>query len=135
MGMHPSKFDVGDTVHAIKNEHAMTWVPCSFCGSTGGIVGASGKRRNCPECYGRAGSEEWLPKEWRAREPMTVGQVRLEIEARKTDERYMLRETGVGTGTLWSAEDLFATEDEAKAACADRNGVLALASTSLGGPA
>ena len=63
--------------------------------------------------------------------PMTIGQVRVSITdspgvdgeeifsnfmpMKETEEQYMCIETGIGTGTLYSAEMMFSTKEEAQA--------------------
>lgn len=53
----------------------------------------------------------------------TIGKIEIEEYAPKYKERYksevkyMLEETGVGSGTLWREDRLFATYDDAKEFC------------------
>lgn len=130
-------FDLGQTVYGIANTSVAVWVPCEFCDAQGTIVGANGKARSCPECFTRQGHEVRQPTAWRVQGAFTVGQVRVEVtrsrgldgeelfdnfkaqEGRK--ESYMLIETGVGSGTVHRVASLFATRDEAEAACAELN--------------
>ncbi len=133
-----TRFDLGQTVYAIASESARAWTDCAFCAASGRTSGCDGSWTTCPKCYGRKGHEEWLPMAWRVEDSaMTVGQVRVEITRSPglagedlfdnympqegDEERYMLVETGVGSGTLWSAENLFASRAAALAACAERN--------------
>lgn len=125
-----TKYDLGATVYVIANAQAKAWEPCDFCGESGRIVGANDEGRSCPECYGRRGRDVWLPTAWRSYGARTVGQVRVQIidspgcagadlfKPQKTrDEEYMLVETGIGSGTVWKVEQLFATAEDAAAAC------------------
>ena len=133
-----TKFEVDQQVCKIRNRREEKWIPCAFCKGTGGVVGADGTRGNCPKCYGAKGCAEFLPTKWQIDEVLTVGEVRVEVrgehksiedsrcsnygsQSAKRVEAYMCRETGIGTGTLHSVEDLFATEEEAQAECDRRN--------------
>lgn len=118
-----TKFAMGERVWKAWKGSESYWEPCAFCDATGQISSADGNTiRPCPECYGRKGSKEWRSKKWLVQGPLTVGEVRLEINADTFEERYMCVETGIGSGTLHEAEHLFETEDEAQAYCDLRNG-------------
>ena len=54
----------------------------------------------------------------------TIGQVRTEIEAERTEITYMAWETGVGSGSLLPEENLYPTREAAEQACADAGAVL-----------
>lgn len=130
-------FDVGQVVYAVRSELAESWVPCGFCAASSRVVGANGETRPCPVCYGRGGRREWFAQARRLTGTLTIGQVRVAVtqspglEGEETFrnympqethvEKYMAVETGVGSGTVWKAADLFATRDEAQAACEERN--------------
>lgn len=43
------------------------------------------------------------------------------LDAVAAEERYMAFETGIGSGRLWDAADLFVTFEEARAVCEERN--------------
>lgn len=136
-----TKFDLGAIVWNAWNGIESYWDPCEFCAATGQVSSADGNTlRPCPECYGRKRAMKSRPKAWFVSGPFTVGQVRVEVtdspgidlsdepfewdnyKAKKnSEERYMLVETGIGTGTLHDAANLFATEEEALAACDERN--------------
>lgn len=119
-----TEFDLGQYVYAIAKLNVRTWIPCSFCSETGYITGADEKRRICPECYGRHGENQWLPEAWQVRNdelPLTVGRAEVKVTDREREERYMMVETGVGTGSVYDSDNLFASLREAKAACKKRN--------------
>jgi len=118
-----TKFDLNAHVVAIRSQQKEYWARCEFCDAKGEITGVSGKIRPCPECGGRAGRKEWEPQAWRVVGTMTVGQVRFAVTQLTLAEEYMLVETGIGSGQVWKARDLFATVAEAEAACAERNAV------------
>ena len=103
-----------------------------------GIKGGE-RRTTCPDCLGRrawachtpAGDDFFVPcgtcfcayasvgylTDY-CTDPLvrklTIGSV--QYDSHRKEIHYMCKETGVGSGTLWSEEHLFATEDEAMAA-------------------
>ena len=133
-----TKFDHNDVVYSIYHNRPQHFVLCSFCGGEGRIVGADGSETNCPMCYGHKGEQVYdeHPK-WMVRpEGLTVGHVRVEITFKhkassmfsnygsqkyEYEERYMMYETGIGSGTLHNADNLFASVEEAQAECDRRN--------------
>ena len=82
--------------------------------------------------------KQYTTDSWLVIGPLTIGQVRVEVTdsdgiegedtfsnymAKKgTKEQYMCVETGIGTGTLHPAEQLFSSKAEAKQAAKNRNG-------------
>jgi len=132
-----TKYSCGDKVYTISSKQEKRAVSCGFCGGKKRIEGKDGEKRVCPECYGRT-QYEYEPRKYMVDVPMcTVGQVRFEytkskgIEGEvmfdnykaqeKTAEEYMLVETGVGSGTLWKANLLHSTKDEAQMECDNLN--------------
>lgn len=118
-----TKFDLGQEVHAIADIAVDIDVDDPFCEGTGQITGRNGKARRCPECQGRGKLREHHAREWRLAQPspMHVGEIRVEVSESKTREIYMLDETGLGSGTLWPVNDLFAIRETAEAECRRRN--------------
>ena len=134
-----TKFGLNDKVYDIYTDSKETFIPCSACSETGFVTLNDGKRRTCPECYGRRGHSEWVGLVWKSRGPMTIGSVRIRIDNLKTngafsnmghydkgadqrEEQYMMYETGIGIGgSLYNVEDLFATQEEAEAECKRRD--------------
>lgn len=124
-----TKFDLGDAVWCIGFGTRSDWVPCAFCNGKGRITGHDGSNSNCPECYGRKGRDENHTTQWKLNHqcPATVGQIRVMEQAAggryfaEKEERYMLWETGVGSGTVHKADCLFASKEEAIDECHRRN--------------
>ena len=133
-----TKFDLGQPVILIRNEREKVWITCAACKGVGKVTLGDGKQHSCPKCYGHRGKNEWLPTKWLVTQALTIGEIqyRERMEWRegddsefanyrhqdaKVEERYMCRETGIGTGSCWSAEDMFATREEAEAECLRRN--------------
>jgi hypothetical protein len=123
MMMIETKFGVGDTVYKINNERKQRRRACTACDGLGRISLPDGDKYNCPACGGRGVFIDWEPTKWLVAARMTVGQVRIHVsfEDKDDEERYMTHETGVGSGTLHNALDLFATKEEAQAECDKRN--------------
>jgi len=83
---------------------------------------------------------DWPSKITSVSRMMTIGQVRVEITnspgregeemfdnykpQHKYAEEYMCVETGIGSGTLYKVEDLFATKKEAESEAKRRNDLL-----------
>lgn len=139
----PTKFELGQQVYRITRETVSEFEWCKFCDAEhttdilwrGQIRGADGSKKTCPECWGHGGKKVNHQQEWQVYPtPLTLGQV--EVKYRKayhaptpsefsnygsqealTEERYMAYETGIGSGSLWSADMLFATIEEAQAEC------------------
>ena len=114
-------------------------LPCRFCRGAGhfrveGAAGATGFA-DCPECRRRSGAgmdgvpsvvAVAHPPQWKASGPLTVGQIELRVQAddpdpddyhvkrEPRDERYMVEETGVGSGSVYEVADLFASQEEAE---------------------
>jgi len=133
-----TKFDLGAVVHLIRQGRREEWVVCVFCNGEGMIAGANGDYGNCPKCYGRKGHTEYHETKWFIEERLTLGQVSVTIQTRNTDgepsiytnygkragsrtENYMAYETGIGSGSIYYAPDLFATTEDAEAECERRN--------------
>jgi hypothetical protein len=78
---------------------------------------------------GPTGKYVYEPEAWLIEGPYEVGQIRIEItstrfihkDADRNNEHYMLAETGIGTGALHYARDLFATRVAAMVECERRS--------------
>lgn len=120
------KFKVGQKVYAVSNRPntRQKHVECDVCNSTGyvKVEGKDGKFI-CPACYGRTVTEHYGYKYEISYYAATIGKVEIQEYAPKyrhsykSEIRYMLEETGVGSGAVWREERLFATEEEAKEFC------------------
>ena len=134
-------FDIGQTVYSIGHDSVNDWEACLACGGDGTITLKDGKKRNCPECYGRKGFSRFKHLAWQLRGTLQIGQVRFQATNMRStsfasnvgeydptmnadvEEEYMCYETGIGSGTVHKISNLFATESEALAECEKRNGV------------
>jgi hypothetical protein len=140
MGTLTTKFSLGDQVWTIHSSHEEIKLPCRFCRGQGWlpVEGANEAQRSvkCPECGGSALIRLGSWPEWRAEpDPLTIGQIQLRVYDRAgvdngqradnlnparvaalhedDEEGYMAWSTGVGSGTVHHAEDLFASKEEA----------------------
>lgn len=140
-----SKFDFDDQVWHISQRKRKEWSVCAFCEGVGKVQGKDGTWKTCLECYGRKGYNTYHEDQWELSHdgPLTVGQIRVEVrnEYRKGEdsgpsgiqcdnyghqesrrrEEYMMRETGIGTGSIFYSEDLFASREDAQVECNMRN--------------
>lgn len=117
------KFDIGDTVFTLKSGSRTLFTECLSC-DEGLVKLKNGKTLKCPVCEGKgllADRREciFIP----TKTPMTIGQQEVEIcpSVNKIKESYMCKETGIGSGTSYRAEDLFTTFKEAHDEADKRN--------------
>jgi hypothetical protein len=134
-----TKFNFHDRVWHIWQNQDKKWIDCSFCGGTGSITGVDQKKRMCPDCYGGKGKHQSFALKWMVRGQLTIGKINIEATAKSDGldpnsiftnfgpqrgsykESYMCLETGIGSGTIYYAETLFRTEEEAQDECDKRN--------------
>ena len=120
------KFKIGQKVYAVisKSDTRQKHIECEVCNSTG-YVKVEGREENfiCPVCHGRTETEHYGYKYIITLNKATIGKIDIQEYApkyenrHKSEIRYMLEETGVGSGTVWNEERLFATEEEANEFC------------------
>ena len=123
-----TKFNLGQTVYPIRSCPKQVVTTCSTCGGSGRVTIVN-KGYKCPECYGTGTKTHTEPQKWQVVDTAIskIGSVSVELYTKyhqKINEnqiRYMLEATGVGGGTLWNEDDLFATLEEAQAECDRRN--------------
>lgn len=120
-------FSLDDQVYKIWRIREKYYETCAFCGGTNEIVGADGSKKSCPECrfsehHGYKGKKiEYRDLAWKVTGTVTVGQVRIQVDKKETEESYMCRETGIGSGTIHYKDTLYKTREEAQAECDKRN--------------
>jgi len=135
-----SKFEPLQKVWPIRKDRAKEFIPCGFCNQTGEIQGVNGVKASCPKCYGHKGRWEYNDLEWQTGPPVTIGRIQLTYTAgqagipdeemfdnmgpqqESVEEEYMCIETGIGSGSVYHGERLFASAEEAEAECRKRNG-------------
>jgi len=122
------RFHLNQKVFAVSYDHGLIKAsPCRACEGAGTVT-INGEQFHCPKC--RGGQRQSYHTRWFIVEKSEIGQVRIEATAEQYTDgydkkllviQYMLRATGVGSGTIWDEEGLFATEEEAKAFCNEQN--------------
>lgn len=118
-----TKFDLGDTVYAVWKTREKLHMPCSACDGTGSI-NLKDEIYRCPKCYGSGGREEYTNRDrYYIDQISTVGLVCAEASIDKDHNEiiYMIKSTGIGSGTTWHEKDLFGSEKEALAYCDKKN--------------
>ena len=138
-GIIHTKFVLGTRVWRVSWTSPKRQDPCPFCAGVGRICGTDGSSERCPKCRGAGSKTVWLPRCYSVGDrPLTLGEVQVRERAEyregpesefdnfgwqeaKREERYMCRETGIGSGSLHDADDLFATREEAQADADRRN--------------
>jgi hypothetical protein len=116
-----TKFGLGQRVYQVKNEARYIPIKCSACGGKGIVTLHNGDEWSCPKCHRRGNVSELQPPRWEVVGPYRIGNVQVSLFEKAVDKneiRYMMYQTGVGSGTLHAEEDLFASlhdaEEEAK---------------------
>ena len=122
--MLKAKYKVGQRVYAVshKSDSRQIHVKCDVCNSTGKVkIEGRDEEYVCPVCYGRTDTEHYGYMYTISYCEATIGKIEIEEYAPeysyKSEVKYMLRETGVGSGRLWKEDRLFATEEEANEFC------------------
>ena len=113
MKVYEFKFSLGDKVFRVLHQYKNSYVDCDDCQGEK-IVLPSGKEMICPKCGGKGCINNgqvmyYTPQKY----SMTIGEQRVEINDEKVEESYMCRETGIGSGTVYIADKLFSSMEEA----------------------
>lgn len=120
------KFKIGQKVYAVLNESnsRRVHVKCDVCNSTGRVkVNGRSEDYTCPMCRGETETKHDGYKYVISCYEAKIGKVQIEEYATeyknnyKSKVTYMLDQTGVGSGQIWSENRLFATEKEASDFC------------------
>lgn len=115
-----TKFSIGEKVHFAGTHMVQKKHPCPDCKGSRKWQAespAGGKYEfSCPRCSERYLSEQSLSLAYSQFDPysreLTIGSVRVDTADDKPIV-YMCVETGVGSGSIYREDDLFASEDEA----------------------
>lgn len=127
-----TKFSLGDTVVTITSDHVSRKIKCFTCNHTGRVV-INNEEFTCPKCRGDCLRDQFCGCKSIIGEISTIGKIQVEITDPKycycPDKEsykvtYMLKITGVGSGTLWNEKDLFSSREEAQNECDIRNASL-----------
>jgi hypothetical protein len=128
-----TRFDLGQTVWAIRHQGVYRIIACEVCGKTGKITIGT-EEFVCPKCNGKSAHPIWSGEKHYVSCHGIVGQVApVYVDTRFCDyakepiqHNYMIDSTGVGSGQVWRENELFASREEAQAECDKRNGLLNL---------
>lgn len=135
-----TKFGIGDRVFLIGHSDVYRVRNCKTCDHTGKVT-ISGEQFICPNCSGRSAHRQYSGQAWYVHSFKTrIGKVGVEVNIDETwrmsshgsrpgcaydshtvKVTYMVEETGIGSGTVWSEDTAFATQTEAQAECDERN--------------
>ena len=108
-----TKYNLGDSVYYVVGCTDAMYEDCPACNGQGYII-QNGNRFNCTCCYGAKITK--YKSIFNVRRS-SIGQIDLEIREDKTVESYMLKATGIGSGTNWKVDELFSKKEEADAYC------------------
>ena len=131
-------FKIGQTVFQVALESEVVWETCTACEGKGTVV-LGGESLCCPKCHGNGGENVWMPHRWKVNGPFQIGQVGVRVRVPRPDQRdidegrwverdgdwyeekYMLVQTGIGSGQVYQAGRLYATDEEAQAVVDEHN--------------
>ena len=117
-----SKFNLDDKVFIIQRRGENKLLSCPTCKGKGKVtINNTNETITCPSCYGSGIERKWIPEEWKIAYESKIGIIYVEKNRNKNKITYMVDATGIGTGTLWSEENVFATKEEAQKECDIRN--------------
>jgi len=112
-----SKYNLDDTVYTIWSNQKQNIVKCPTCEGKGSYTLKDSIERSCPECYGRKTKTIFEKESWKIQKTLTIGQIRIQETEEEKEIKYMCYETGIGSGTIYSEETLFATKEKAQKEC------------------
>jgi len=129
-----TKFSLNDKVFVIHKTVTSRFITCKACNGQGRII-QNGCEFLCASCQYSGGRYEDVSPKWQiAFENTKVGKVYVEMyyekyykinpKTRDREIKYMVEASGIGTGTLWMENEVFATEEEALEECKKRNAIL-----------
>lgn len=118
-----TKYSVGDTVFRAGTVSERKQHPCPDClGSrkwTAASPAGTEYQFPCPRCSAQYNSDRDLQLDYSAFVPsverLTIGSIQVNTApgSYDTGNRYMCRETGIGSGSVYNEDDLFETEEAA----------------------
>jgi hypothetical protein len=136
MATFKTKFDLGDKVWKLERSTESLMLPCRFCRGSKWLpvegAGEQSKSVQCPECRGHGSIELGTWPEWKVSGgQLQIGKIEVVVYDHTVErgehavsiedaEKYMAVETGLGSGSVHSADDLFADREEAEVAAAAR---------------
>jgi DNA-directed RNA polymerase subunit RPC12/RpoP len=119
-----SHFNLGDKAWHIFSTRKSVFISCPSC-DAGFVKLKDGASLKCPQCDGKGLLAQKSGMVWKVEQnPLTVGQIRFEIDGDETKETYMCRETGIDSGTLHDIARLYKTQILAQAECDKLNNLI-----------
>lgn len=121
-----TKFNLGQRVWRVEDLYTRTTGVCKVCNDTK-VVNIKGQDFVCPNCANNNHVKHFHRKY--VSNDACIGNVRVELyehngnetyresRDRKDVYQYMLYDTGIGSGSLWDEEKLFASKEEAQTYC------------------
>lgn len=114
-----TKFKMGESVFVIIYSSKQNTVLCDNC------LGQKQQGWSCQKCFNRGSITEWIDHKWCLYDeccPGKIGKITVELyHDNKQHNKYMLDETGIGSGTVWDEDQLFRSQREAELECEKRN--------------
>jgi hypothetical protein len=122
-----SKYDLNQHVVGILSLSTNQKVDCLTCQQTGKVTIKS-ETFICPKCEGKCLYDKYIGERWVVVEESIIGLIRISVRTpeymnviQNLEVEYMLKDTGIGTGTIWHEDMLWPTREEAQAECDRRN--------------
>ena len=118
--VHPDlpevKYRIGQVVWQARSVWSPKIIKCKVCAGLGTVNAKIPRKKSyvnikCPECNGTRSiiSEDYSFHSHVKK--LTIGSI--QIDTYRQTVKYMMNETGVGSGTLYYQDELFSTEEEA----------------------
>lgn len=111
MAEFKTKYSIGDQVYYAYVDHITTLEPCPACEGAGHIM-HNDTMFACTKCGGTGEISHYGVATAVVRRS-TVGKIGIEAYENSIKVQYMIKATGIGSGTLWDEDKLFATHEEA----------------------
>lgn len=128
------KFKLGQEVYYCIHSTKPYTETCKTCGGSGTIPIANFDTStiSCPKCYKKGFLTCYSNSQWHVvYHPSRIGRINTEEYAQEYLENqeynykntilYMLVQTGVGSGILWSEEKLYSSKEKAEKWCKEQN--------------
>lgn len=138
-----TKLNLGQLGYPITYHTKPIYTKCTACNGTNKIE-IEGETFDCPKRCSSGNifnsvplghHQTWGPQQWHTYESGIIGKITIEnyLDDDIVDRdyrnkkiiRYMLSNTGIGSGTCWDEENVFASLDEANKECEVRNAKVA----------
>jgi len=122
-----TNFNLDQEVFRIMNTPKKVTKTCPLCKGMSRVkLEGTDRQVKCPDCSYDGMISYWEKTKWIPLGPSFIGRIGIvryskSFSDHKDETQYMLDDTGIGSGSLWNEEDLFATREEAEKECELRN--------------